>query len=131
MIDDELAFAGRDKCAVAGIGADRLQPRLGPQRAVAGHPGVAGGDRRRRADAAATSTASCAATWTSCGPTTSSTPLGMKRLDYCGDAGPGGVAPCAMVGQAMAAVISGQATNVLVLRSLNGRSRAPLRAQPA
>ena len=48
--------------------------------------------------------------------------LGMTRLDYYGDAGPGGVAPCGQVAQAMAAVISGLATNVLVYRSLNGRS---------
>jgi acetyl-CoA acetyltransferase len=48
--------------------------------------------------------------------------LGMTRLDYYGDAGPGGVAPCAQVAQAMAAVIAGLATNVLVYRSLNGRS---------
>src|SRR6476469_5511687 len=48
--------------------------------------------------------------------------LGMTRLDYYGDAGPGGVAPTAQVAQAMAAVISGLATNVLVYRSLNGRS---------
>ena len=48
--------------------------------------------------------------------------LGMTRLDYYGDAGPGGVAPTAQVAQAVAAVISGQATNVLVYRSLNGRS---------
>ena len=48
--------------------------------------------------------------------------LGMTRLDYYGDAGPGGVAPTAQVAQAMAAVIAGLATNVLVYRSLNGRS---------
>src|SRR5215218_5883221 len=48
--------------------------------------------------------------------------LGLTRLDYFGDAGPGGVAPCGQVAQAVAAVISGQATNVLVYRSLNGRS---------
>src|SRR5918994_3936788 len=48
--------------------------------------------------------------------------LGMTRLDYFGDAGPGGVAPCGQVGQAVAAIIAGMATNVLVYRSLNGRS---------
>ena len=48
--------------------------------------------------------------------------LGLPGLDYFGDAGPGGVAPCGMVGQAVAAILSGQATNVLVFRSLNGRS---------
>jgi acetyl-CoA acetyltransferase len=48
--------------------------------------------------------------------------LGLTRLDYFGEAGPGGVAPCVQVAQAVAAIISGQATNVLVFRSLNGRS---------
>src|SRR4051794_19415688 len=48
--------------------------------------------------------------------------LGMTRLDYYGDAGPGGVAPTAMVAQAVAAVVSGMATAVLCYRSLTGRS---------
>ena len=48
--------------------------------------------------------------------------LGLSRLDYFGEVGPGGVAPSAMVGQAVAAILSGQATTVLVFRSLNGRS---------
>jgi acetyl-CoA acetyltransferase len=48
--------------------------------------------------------------------------LGLDHLDYIGQAGPGGVAPCAMVGQAVAAILSGMATTVLVFRSLNGRS---------
>jgi acetyl-CoA acetyltransferase len=48
--------------------------------------------------------------------------LGMTQLSYFGEAGPGGVAPCVQVAQAVAAIISGQATNVLVFRSLNGRS---------
>jgi acetyl-CoA acetyltransferase len=48
--------------------------------------------------------------------------LGMTELTYFGEAGPGGVAPCVQVAQAVAAIISGQATNVLVFRSLNGRS---------
>jgi acetyl-CoA acetyltransferase len=48
--------------------------------------------------------------------------LGLRHLDYFGDAGPGGVAPCAMIGQAVAAIVAGLATTVLVFRSLNGRS---------
>jgi acetyl-CoA acetyltransferase len=48
--------------------------------------------------------------------------LGLARLDYYGEVGPGGVAPCGQVAQAVAAILSGQATNVLVYRSLNGRS---------
>jgi acetyl-CoA acetyltransferase len=48
--------------------------------------------------------------------------LGLRGLDYFSEVGPGGVAPSAMVGQAVAAILSGQATTVLVFRSLNGRS---------
>ena len=50
--------------------------------------------------------------------------LGVPDLTYWGEVGPGGAAPCAMVGQAVAAVVSGLATTVLVYRSLNGRSGA-------
>lgn len=50
--------------------------------------------------------------------------LGLENLDYWGEVGPGGVAPSAMIGQAVAAIMAGQATTVLVFRSLNGRSGA-------
>jgi acetyl-CoA acetyltransferase len=50
--------------------------------------------------------------------------LGIPDLTYWGEVGPGGAAPCAMVGQAVAAVVSGLATTVVVYRSLNGRSGA-------
>ena len=53
--------------------------------------------------------------------------LGIRDLTYFGENGPGGAAPCAMVGQAVAAILSGQATTVLVFRSLNGRSGRALR----
>lgn len=48
--------------------------------------------------------------------------LGLTDLTYWGSCGPGGSTPPAMIGQAVAAIVSGQATNVLVFRSLNGRS---------
>lgn len=48
--------------------------------------------------------------------------LGLPNLSYWGSTGTGGGAPCGMVGQAVGAVLSGQATNILVFRSLNGRS---------
>jgi len=50
--------------------------------------------------------------------------LGIADLTYWGMCGPGGSVPPAMIGQAVAAILSGQATNVLVFRSLNGRSGA-------
>jgi acetyl-CoA acetyltransferase len=48
--------------------------------------------------------------------------LGVPDLTYWGEVGPGGVAPCAMVGQAVGAILSGQATTVVCFRALNGRS---------
>src|SRR5437763_5732842 len=48
--------------------------------------------------------------------------LGLVGISYFGDSGPGGVAACSMIAQAVGAVLSGQAHNVLVFRSLNGRS---------
>jgi acetyl-CoA acetyltransferase len=57
--------------------------------------------------------------------------LGVRNLTYWGSTGPGGVAPCAMVGQAVAAIQSGLATTVLVYRSLNGRSGRRFGLAPA
>jgi acetyl-CoA acetyltransferase len=48
--------------------------------------------------------------------------LGIRDVTYWSEVGPGGVAPCAMVGQAVGAIVSGQARAVLVFRELNGRS---------
>jgi acetyl-CoA acetyltransferase len=48
--------------------------------------------------------------------------LGIDDVAYWGQTGAGGAAPCAMVGQAVAAIRSGQARHVLVYRALNGRS---------
>jgi acetyl-CoA acetyltransferase len=48
--------------------------------------------------------------------------LGLSELTYWSDGGPGGAAPAALVGQAVGAILSGQATTVLVFRSSNGRS---------
>ncbi len=50
--------------------------------------------------------------------------LGLDNAGFLGDAGVGGTAPCAMVGLAVAAVVSGQASAVLVYRALNGRSES-------
>lgn len=50
--------------------------------------------------------------------------LGIPSITYWADVGPGGVAPAGMVGQAVGAILSGQATSVLVFRELNGRSGA-------
>lgn len=48
--------------------------------------------------------------------------VGLPNVTYWSEVGPGGVAASAMVGQAVGAILSGQATTVLVFRELNGRS---------
>jgi acetyl-CoA acetyltransferase len=48
--------------------------------------------------------------------------LGLPGVTYWGSSGPGGAAPGGMIGQAVGAICSGQATTVLALRALNGRS---------
>lgn len=48
--------------------------------------------------------------------------LGIPDLSYWGESGPGGVGPCAMLAQAVGAILSGQAKTVLLFRALNGRS---------
>jgi acetyl-CoA acetyltransferase len=50
--------------------------------------------------------------------------LGVAELTYWGSSGPGGAAPGGMIGQAVGAIRSGQATAVLAYRALNGRSGA-------
>ena len=50
--------------------------------------------------------------------------LALPDLTFSAEVGVGGAASCGMVGAAVAAVLSGQARNVLVFRSLNGRSEA-------
>ena len=48
--------------------------------------------------------------------------LNLPNLSYWGASGPGGSAPAGMMAQAIGAILSGQATTVLVYRSMNGRS---------
>jgi acetyl-CoA acetyltransferase len=48
--------------------------------------------------------------------------LGMPNVSFWAAGSWAGAAPCGMVGLAVNAISSGQATNVLVFRSLNGRS---------
>jgi acetyl-CoA acetyltransferase len=48
--------------------------------------------------------------------------IGLPNITYWSEVGPGGVAAAAMVGHAASAILSGQASAVLVFRELNGRS---------
>jgi acetyl-CoA acetyltransferase len=50
--------------------------------------------------------------------------LGLDQVGFACEVGVGGSAPSAMIGMAIAAILSGQARTVLVYRSLNGRSES-------
>lgn len=127
MIDDETAFAGRDKCAVAGIGStvfsrnsNRSVLSLATEAALAAIADagldVSDIDGIVRCEQDTVTPYSLAAA------------LGVRNLSFWADTGPGGVAPCMMMGIAMGAILSGQAKTVLAFRSLNGRSEARLGA---
>ena len=127
MIDDQTAFAGRDKSAVVGIGSTAFSRDSG--RSVL--------SLATEASLAAIADAGLAVNdidgvvrceHDTVTPYTLAASLGLRDLAYWGDTGPGGVAPCMMMGLAMGAVLSGQAKAVLAFRSLNGRSESRLGA---
>jgi acetyl-CoA acetyltransferase len=125
MIDDDLAFIGRDKCAVAGVGQTDFSRNSG--RSVLSLATEAS----LKAIADAGLTVEDIDGVVRCGddvvtPYTLAASLGARNLAYWADTGPGGVAPCMMMGLAMGAVLSGQAKAVLCFRSLNGRSETRL-----
>jgi acetyl-CoA acetyltransferase len=127
MIDDETAFAGRDKCAVVGIGQTAFSRDSG--RSVLSLATEA--SLKAIADAGLTvddidGIVRCEQDTVR--PYSLAASLGAKNLHYWADTGPGGVAPCMMMGLAMGAVMSGQAKAVLAFRSLNGRSESRLGA---
>lgn len=111
----------RDRCAIVGIGATEFSKRSGRSELTL----ATEASRAALADAGLTPAdvdglVSCDMDLVSYNALAES--LGIPDLSYWGQNGPGGAAPCAMVGQAVAAVLSGQATTVLVYRALNGRS---------
>jgi acetyl-CoA acetyltransferase len=123
LIDDEAAFAGRDKCAVAGIGSTAFSRDSGrsvlslateASLAALADAGLKPGDVDAivRCEQDTVTAYSLAAA------------LGAADMTFWADTGPGGVAPCMMMGIAMGAILSGQAKTVLAFRSLNGRSEA-------
>ncbi len=125
MIDEELAFAGRDKCAVAGIGQTEFSRDSG--RSVLSLATEA--SLKAIADAGLTPADIDGVVRCDYDTVTSyslAAALGASNLRYWADTGPGGVAPCMMMGLAMGALLSGQARAVLAFRSLNGRSETRL-----
>jgi acetyl-CoA acetyltransferase len=127
MIDEELAFAGRDKAAVVGVGQTAFSRDSG--RSVLSLATEA--SLKAIADAGLTvddidGVVRCEQDTVR--PYSLAAALGAKNLAYWADTGPGGVAPCMMMGLAMGAVMTGQAKAVLAFRSLNGRSETRLGA---
>jgi acetyl-CoA acetyltransferase len=127
MIDDDMAFIGRDKTAVVGIGQTEFMRDSG--RSVLSLATEA--SLKALADAGLTvddvdGIVRCDSDTVR--PFTLGAALGVNNLTYWGDTGPGGVAPCMMMGLAMGAILSGQCKTVLAFRSLNGRSEARLGA---
>lgn len=128
---DSDAFYGRDRCAIVGIGKTEFSRDSGRSvltlateaaKAAIADAGLVPADIDAivRADVDDVT------------PIALATSLGLTNLNYWGDTGPGGVAPCMMLGLAVGALISGQAKAVLAFRSLNGRSEARLgRGKPA
>jgi acetyl-CoA acetyltransferase len=125
MSGDEAAFAARDRCAIAGIGATEFSRDSG--RSVLSLATEAA--RAALADAGLgvqdlDGIVGCDADRVT--PWTLSASLGSRNLAYWAQTGPGGVAPSMMIGLAVGALLSGQANAVLAFRSLNGRSEARL-----
>lgn len=125
MIDDDTAFLGRDKCAVVGIGSTEFSRDSGRSvLSLATQAALAA-----IADAGLTvddidGIVRCESDNVT--PPALAASLGVRNLTYWGDTGPGGVAPCMMMGLAIGAILSGQAKAVIAFRSLNGRSEARL-----
>jgi acetyl-CoA acetyltransferase len=114
-------FSHRDRCAIVGIGATDFSKDSGRSPLTLA------------AEASLAALRDCGLStqdvdgivrcdYDSVTPHALAAALGMKTLNYWGDSGPGGVGPCMMLGLAIGAIMSGQATKVLVIRSLNGRS---------
>ena len=114
-------FTHRDRCAIVGIGATEFSRDSGrSELSLATHASLAA-----LADAGLTAAdvdGIIRCDMDNVRGNDLAHSLGIRDLTYLGENGPGGAAPCAMVGQAVAAILSGQATTVLVYRSLNGRS---------
>lgn len=118
---DELAIAARDKCAIAGIGVtDYMKDSGRSVLSLATEAALAALDDAGLAPEDVDGIVRCNHDQITHNDLGSS--IGVTDLTYWGETGPGGVGPCAMVGQAMAAIMGGLANTVLVFRALNGRS---------
>ncbi|MCW1384690.1 hypothetical protein OLX02_17875 [Novosphingobium sp. KCTC 2891] len=123
--DDYAPF--RDRCAIAGIGRTEFSRDSGRSELALATEAA----RAAMADAGLTAddidgVVRCQMDHNSASAMTGA--LALRNVGFSADVAVGGDAPCAMVGVAVAAVLSGQARHVLVYRSLNGRSEGRLGA---
>jgi acetyl-CoA acetyltransferase len=117
------AYDHRDRCAIVGIGATDFSRRSGrSDLTLATQAALAAIDDAGLVPADIDGIVRCSHDTVL--ESSLADALGIPCLTYWSEVGPGGVAPAAMVGQAVAAILSGQATTVLVFRELNGRSGA-------
>lgn len=115
------AFDHRDRCAIVGIGATDFSRQSGrSDLTLATQAALAAIADAGLTPAAIDGIVRCESDTVLHNDLADS--LGIPELTFWSAVGPGGVAPSAMVGQAVAAILSGQATTVLVFRELNGRS---------
>ncbi|WP_239406285.1 lipid-transfer protein [Frankia sp. Cj3] len=118
---DQDTFGHRDRCAIAGIGATDYSRDSGrSDLTLATQAALAALDDAGLSPADIDGIVRCDMDTVLHSDLADS--LGIDNLTYWSQVGPGGVAPCAMVGQAVGAILSGQATAVLVFREINGRS---------
>src|ERR1700687_5422506 len=115
----EGAFSHRDRCAIVGIGATDYSRNSGrSELSLATQAALAAVDDAGLSPKDIDGIVRCDMGLVR--PTDLVESRGLDGLSYFGEVGPGGVAPCGMVGQAVAAILAGMATTVLVLRWLNG-----------
>lgn len=117
----------RDACAIAGIGRTEFSRDSGRSELALASEAA----RAAMADAGLTAADIDGVVRCSMDHNSASAMVGalaLENLSFAADVAVGGDAPCAMVGVAAAAVLSGQARHVLVYRSLNGRSEGRLGA---
>jgi acetyl-CoA acetyltransferase len=114
-------FSHRDRCAIVGIGATDYSRSSGrSDLSLATQAALAAADDAGLSPKDIDGIVRCDMDLVR--PNDLVDSLGLDGLSYYGEVGPGGVAPCGMIGQAVAAILAGMATTVLVFRCLNGRS---------
>lgn len=114
-------FSHRDRCAIVGIGASDFSRNSGrSDLTLAVQAALAALEDAGLTPADIDGIVRC--DMDTVRPNDLATALGIPELTFWAETGPGGTAPPAMVGTAVAAILSGQASTVLVFRELNGRS---------